>query len=185
MPGRPEARVARLTGFGAFAPRLERLQTARSLMQRTGWADAARLPMQGDASTRIYERLVKPGGETAILMISPPRPDGPPVRRGKPYSAIARLAESIHAFVAMDRGLRALGFSAPRIYGEDLEAGLLILEDLGHEPVVSPGGPIPERYAEATRLLARLHDARLPNVLPVAEARDHVLPPYDMDALMI
>jgi aminoglycoside/choline kinase family phosphotransferase len=85
----------------------------------------------------------------------------------------------------MDRGLRALGFSAPRIYGENLDAGLLILEDLGHEPVVSPHGPIPERYAEATRLLARLHDARLPNVLPVAQDRDHVLPPYDMDALMI
>ena len=44
-------------------------------------------------------------------MISPRRADGPPVRRGKPYSAIAKLAESVHAFVAIDRGLRALGFS--------------------------------------------------------------------------
>jgi len=185
MPGRPEARVARLTGFGAFAPRLERLQTARSLMQRTGWADAARLPMQGDASTRIYERLVKPGGQTAILMISPPRPDGPPVRRGKPYSAIAKLAESVHAFVAVDRGLRALGFSAPKIYGEDLEGGLLILEDLGSAPVVDENGPIPERYGEATRLLARLHGTRLPPVLPVTEGREHALPPYDLEALLV
>ena len=53
-----------------------------------------------------YERLVKPTGETAILMISPPRPDGPAVRRGKPYSAIAKLAETVHAFVAIDQGLR-------------------------------------------------------------------------------
>jgi aminoglycoside/choline kinase family phosphotransferase len=157
----------------------------QELLHNSGWADCTRQPMQGDASTRVYERLVKPSGETAILMISPPRPDGPPVRRGKSYSAIAKLAESIHAFVAMDRALRALGFSAPRIYGEDLDAGLLILEDLGNEPVVSIEGPIPERYAEATRLLARLHGARLPNVLPVAEGSDHVLLAYDMDALMI
>src|SRR5918993_3831037 len=113
--------------------------------------------MQGDASTRAYERLVKPSGATAILMISPRRPDGPPVRRGKPYSAIAHLAESIHAFVAMDRGLRALGFSAPRIYGEDLEAGLVLLEDLGAEPVADADRPISERYEQATHLLAKLH----------------------------
>jgi tRNA threonylcarbamoyl adenosine modification protein YjeE len=180
-----EARVATFAARGATAERFARARALQELLHKAGWADAAREPMQGDASTRAYERLVKPSGDTAILMISPRRPDGPPVRRGKPYSAIARLAESIHAFVAMDRALRALGFSAPRIYGEALDAGLLILEDLGKEPVVSPDGPIPERYGEATRLLARLHGARLPNVLPVADGYDHVLPPYDLDALMI
>jgi N-acetylmuramate 1-kinase len=181
----PEARTATFVARGAMAERFARARALQELLHHAGWADCVREPMQGDASTRAYERLVRPSGERAILMISPPRPDGPPVRRGKPYSAIARLAESIHAFVAMDRALRALGFSAPRIYGEDLDAGLLILEDLGSEPVVSAEGPIPERYAEATRLLARLHGARLPNVLPVSEGHEHVLPPYDMDALMI
>ena len=58
-------------------------------------------------------------------MISPARPDGPPVRRGKPYSAIAKLAESVHAFVAVDRGLRALGISAPRILAEDRWRGVM------------------------------------------------------------
>lgn len=181
----PEARKVTLVARGAMAGPFARARALQELLHKAGWSDCVREPMQGDASTRAYERLVRPSGETAILMISPPRPDGPPVRRGKPYSAIARLAESIHAFVAMDRALRALGFSAPRIYGEDLDAGLLILEDLGNEPVVSSEGPIPERYMEATRLLAKLHGARLPNVLPVAEGRDHVLPPYDLDALMI
>jgi hypothetical protein len=118
-------------------------------------------------------------------MISPPRPDGPPIRRGKSYSALARLAESVHAFVAMDRGLRALGFSAPRIYGEELDAGLLLLEDLGQEGVVGPNGPIPERYAEAAALLARLHATTLPNVLPVGEDREHVVPPYDLEAMLV
>jgi tRNA threonylcarbamoyl adenosine modification protein YjeE len=185
-PGRSgEARVAALAGFGSFGPRVQRLKAFRSIVERSGWMGSKRVPIQGDASTRAYERLVKPDGETAILMISPPRPDGPPVRRGKPYSAIAKLAESVHAFVAVDRGLRGLGLSAPRILGEDLETGLLILEDLGNEPVVDADGPLPERYGEATRLLAKLHAAALPQVLPVTEGRDHALPPYDLEALLI
>jgi aminoglycoside/choline kinase family phosphotransferase len=118
-------------------------------------------------------------------MISPPRPVGPAVRRGKPYTTIAKLAETVNAFVAMDKGLRALGFSAPYIYGEDLEAGLLLIEDLGAEPVTDETGPIPDRYAEATRLLAQLHGQTLPQVLPVADGIDHPIPPYDLEALLI
>jgi tRNA threonylcarbamoyl adenosine modification protein YjeE len=185
-PGRdPDARVAMLEGTGTFEPRLERLRSFRTIVERSGWTDCTRVPLQGDASTRGYERLVKRTGETAILMISPPRPDGPPVRRGKSYSTIAKLAETVHAFVAVDRGLRAIGLSAPRIYGEDLEVGLLLIEDLGNEPVVDSNGPIPERYGEATRLLARLHSTNLPQVLPVADGIEHALPPYDLEALLI
>jgi tRNA threonylcarbamoyl adenosine modification protein YjeE len=179
------ARMATLRATGSLASRFAQARALSALLHDAGWTDATRIPMQGDASTRAYERLVKGTGETAILMISPPRPDGPPVRRGKPYSAIARLAESVHAFVAMDKGLRALGLSAPRIYGEDLDAGLLVIEDLGSEPVVGRDGPVPERYGEAARLLAHLHGTMLPNVLPVAEGYDHVLSPYDGDALLI
>ena len=179
-------RVATLTGSGAFAARLRRLRAFQGLVEKSGWADAVRTPMPSDASViRSYERLVKPRGETALLMISPPRPVGPPVRRGRPYTTIAKLAETVHAFVAMDKGLRAQGFSAPRIYGEDLEAGLLLVEDLGNEPFVDADGPMPERYAEATRLLARLHTTDLPSVLPVGDGQEHVIPPYDLEALLI
>jgi tRNA threonylcarbamoyl adenosine modification protein YjeE len=181
----PEGRVAYLTGAGDFATRLARLQALQKLLEESGWGDATRVPIQGDASTRAYERLVKPTGETAILMISPPRPDGPPVRRGKPYSAIAKLAETVHAFVAVDRGLRALSLSAPAIYGQDLETGLLVIEDLGSEPVTTAYGPILDRYSEATRVLARLHTLPLPTVLTAAEGREHALPPYDLEALLI
>ena len=38
-------------------------------------------------------------------MNSPQRPDGPPVRDGKPYSAIAHLAENVTPFVAMAQAL--------------------------------------------------------------------------------
>lgn len=178
------ARFARIDGHGGMAARLRRARALRALLVRSGWDEATRIAMQGDASSRAYERLVKADGRSAVLMISPPRADGPPVRNGRPYSAIVKLAESVHAFVGVDRGLRALGFSAPRIYGEDLAEGLLIIEDLGSEPVVDAAGPRPERYAEAVRLLAKLHATELPGVLPVADGIDHVLPPYDLEALV-
>lgn len=179
-----EARLARIDGTGGMRARLDRTRAVRRLLERSGWDIAERTLMQGDASSRAYERLTKPDGTSAVLMIAPPRPDGPAVRDGKPYSAIVHLAESVHAFVALDRGLRALGFSAPKIYGEDLPEGLLILEDLGSEPVVEGGAPRPERYTEAVRLLAKLHATPLPAVLPVADGIEHVLPTYDEAALL-
>ncbi|MDJ1158903.1 tRNA (adenosine(37)-N6)-threonylcarbamoyltransferase complex ATPase subunit type 1 TsaE [Chelatococcus sp. SYSU_G07232] len=178
-------RLVVLTGHGAWVPRLERLKGIRTLLDRTGWGDASRVVIQGDASTRQFERLTKPSGETAILMIAPPRVPGPPVRRGKPYHVIARLSDTVHAFIAIDKGLRALGFSAPRIYGADPDAHLVLVEDLGTEPIVGPDGPIAERYGEGVLALAKLHTTTLPDVLPVTEGRDHVIPPYDLEALLI
>ena len=82
---------------------------------------AERRRIQGDASTRSYERLTLDGA-SYILMNSPRRPDGPPVRDGKPYSAIAHLAEDVTPFVAMAAGLRERGFSAPAIFAADRDA---------------------------------------------------------------
>ena len=141
--------------------------------------------MQGDASARSYERLVKAGGETAILMISPPRPDGPPVRYGKSYSAIAKLAEDIRPFIAVGKGLRAQGLSAPEILAFDLDAGLAVIEDLGGEPVTSETGIIEERYAVALAALAHLHSASLSDTLPITDDETYRIPVYDVDALSI
>lgn len=185
-PDRPEtARLAELSGGVLWRQRLSTALAARRLIDRAGWTDARRDFMLGDASTRAYERLTRPNGETAVLMISPPRPDGPAIRLGKPYSAIAHLAENIDAFVAMDRGLRALNYSAPVIYAQDLDTGLLLTENLGSEGVVGPDGPIPERYEAAALLLADMHRHTLPTILPVAEGRDHLLHDYDRQALAI
>jgi uncharacterized iron-regulated protein len=63
-------------------------------------------------------------------MISPKRPDGPPVRYGKPYSQIAHLAEDVIPFFAIQRGLLLEGFSAPELFAKDAGNGLAILEDL-------------------------------------------------------
>ncbi len=181
----PGHRVATITGHGAFAARIARARDIQALLERAGWADAQRAFMLGDASVRAYERLTKPDGSRAILMISPPRPDGPPVRNGKPYSAIARLAEDIRPFIAVDQALRAQGLSAPEIRAYDMEAGLAVLEDFGAEPVVDAQGPIPDRYAEATATLACLHALDLPTELPVSDAQTYRLPVYDIDALLI
>jgi tRNA threonylcarbamoyl adenosine modification protein YjeE len=68
------ARRALLSGRGRLLDRMARADALRRLLERAGWAEAERHLLQGDASTRAYERLVKPTGERAILMIAPPRP---------------------------------------------------------------------------------------------------------------
>lgn len=180
-----DARRVTVSGHGVFAPRLTAFKALRELLRREGWSDAKRSPLTGDASARAYETLEKSNGERAILMISPARPDGPPIRYGKSYGAIARLAENAKPFVAVANGLRAHGLSAPEIYGQDLDAGLLIIEDLGREGVVDENGPIPERYLEAAAALAHLHSQRLPDTLPIEGAGNYHIPPYDMDALLV
>ena len=181
----PEARDVVVTGHGAFGARLDRMRAIHGVLAASGWDKAARSFMLGDASSRAYERLKKPDGGRAILMISPPRPDGPPIRDGKPYSVIARLAENVTPFIAVDHALRAQGFSAPEIHAFDLEGGVAVLEDLGPEGVVDANGPIADRYSESVAVLAALHARDLPATLPVEGAGSYDVPPYDLDALMI
>jgi aminoglycoside/choline kinase family phosphotransferase len=142
--------------------------------------------MAGDASSRTYDRL-QLGEKCPILMNWPRRPDGPPVRDNKPYSAIAHLAESVTPFVAIAKGLRELGLSAPDILHADLEQGLLLIEDLGDERVVSgdPPAPILERYEAAVDVLISLHRKTLPDSLPVAPHVEYKIPRYDLDAFLI
>jgi tRNA threonylcarbamoyl adenosine modification protein YjeE len=182
----PEFRNARITGYGSFAGRADRIPVIRRFLDSTVFAKAERQRIQGDASTRCYERL-RFESQQAILMNAPRRADGPPVRDGKPYSAIAHLAEDIIPFVAMANGLRQLGFSAPQIYEAELSDGLLLIEDLGSEPVVTgtPPVPIEERYAAAVDTLVALHRHKLPAALPVAPNVSHTLPPYDIGAYLI
>jgi len=182
----PTARSVRVTGYGSFGPRAERILAIRRFLERSDFGRAERRRIQGDASTRAYERLNRDGA-TYILMNSPKRPDGPPVRGGKPYSAIAHLAENVTPFVAMALALRGRGFSAPAIFASDRAAGLLVIEDLGDELVVTgdPPTPIDSRYETATDLLAELHQEALQDTLPVEPGANYRLPRYDMDAFMI
>jgi N-acetylmuramate 1-kinase len=180
----PEHRVAVVTGYGRWAQRVGMMKAIERLLANSDWRDARREYMLGDASVRAYERLRR-GQESAILMISPARADGPPVRYGKPYSAIAKLAEDVKPFVAMSKGLSAEGFSAPAILAMDLKAGLLLTEDFGQETVLIDGKPDIERYLTAAELLAKLHAKTLPDRLPVTDGVEHKIPVYDLDALLI
>ena len=149
-PGRSYRNV-RITGYGSFAPRAERIAAIRRFLDESGYRRRpSASASHGDASTRSYERLTL-AERDAILMNAPRRPDGPPVRDGKPYSAIAHLAEDVTPFVAIAHGLRERGFSAPEIYAADLADGLLILEDLGAEPVVDRRSAGADRGALAAR----------------------------------
>ena len=181
-----EVREVRYTGYGAFAVRTERLGKLRTFLDESGYGAAKRERMQGDASTRIFERL-KLGDESLVLMNAPPQPDGPPVRNGKPYSAIAHLAENTIAYVALAAGLRARAVSAPVIHQADTDAGLIVMEDLGDQRIVAgdPPAPIEERYQAALDVLIALHRRRLPGTLEVAPNREYQLPRYDIDAFMI
>src|SRR5690606_28606521 len=51
----PTHRVVRLTGHGAWGPRLMQLRGARGLLDAAGFGSALRMHMQGDASVRSYE----------------------------------------------------------------------------------------------------------------------------------
>jgi len=187
---RPElgstARAAVITGHGKAAAQVARLQALRQFLTATGYADASRRRMAGDASTRSYARLGRDDG-IVILMNSPRRPDGPPIYDGKSYSAAVHLAEDVRPFVAIANGLRQRGFSAPVIHHADLDAGFLITEDFGNAGFVEgdPPRPIAERYQAATDMLAALHREPLPKVLPLTAQTSYTVPAFDTDALLV
>jgi tRNA threonylcarbamoyl adenosine modification protein YjeE len=178
-----EYRIVHMDGRGAATARVDRLGAMLGFLDKAGFSAAARARIAGDASTRSYERLVN-GGSRFILMNSPRRPDGPPIKRGLPYSAIAHLAEDVKPFVAVANALRERGFSAPKNFRADHDA---VVEDLGTELVVAGNPPLPiaERYERAVDVLIELHRHDLPDVLPVTPQADYRIPSYDLDAFLI
>ena len=97
-----------------------------SFLTRAGWESAKRTPFPGDASTRRYEQLTR-GDEVAILMDAPQSGDGP-----SEYAKCAKLSDGeMAAFIAIATALSQRGFSAPKIIAQDIDNGLLLLEDLG------------------------------------------------------
>ena len=117
-------------------------------------------------------------------MISPPRPDGPILRFGKPYAAIAKLSPDIGAYIAMTGGLRDLGDPAPRLIAYSVDEGLAVVEDLGEMTVVEGGVPNSVRYAEGVTLLVNLHGRDLPDCLPAGD-QIYRLPIFDVEAMLV
>jgi len=128
-------------------PRFQDLETVldkrepdiQAFLKSADWQKAERVPVQGDASTRRYERLTL-GEKKAVLMDAPKgaetpsEPEGASVkdRKALGYNALARLAgPNIEAFACIANELTKRGFSAPQIIAADLDKGLILLEDFG------------------------------------------------------
>jgi tRNA threonylcarbamoyl adenosine modification protein YjeE len=183
----PNARRVVLTGHGMWGERLGRLRAMMVFLDQTPYAEAPTRYLQGDASTRSYARLALPE-RSAILMNSPRQPDGPPIRDGKPYSALVHLAEDVTPFAAVAGALRACGLSAPAIYEVDLDRGFLILEDLGDRVFgseIAKGHSMAELWDGAVDVLLALASNSPPDSLPIEGHAPHSLPTYDADAMLI
>jgi N-acetylmuramate 1-kinase len=167
------------------AARYGRSLAIRAFLAAHGSAEALRRPLAGDASTRAYETVQTKMGHR-VLMNAPRMPDGPPIRDGLPYSRLAHLAESVTPFVAIARLLSGAGFAAPAIHAQDLDAGLLLISDLGRDGVLDGDGrPVAERYVESARLLAVLHGRVWPHEAEAAPGVIHAIPAYSRRALLI
>ena len=190
----PEAETATrditLTAHGEWAKRLHRLVVMHDLIRRAGWIDddVGLAFLQGDASPRRYARLVAPGPRTAIVMDWPSQPDGPPIRNGLPYSRIAHIAEGVAPFVAIANALHSAGIGVPAILAHDLDAGLLVLEDLGDgvfAEALAAGASQAELWQGAVDVLIALRRSRPPETLAVPGRAPYRLPVYDRGALAV
>ncbi len=177
-------RTVTITGPGS--ERIARSLAIRAFLDGNARTDATRTHLTGDASARSYETVAE-AGQTRILMNAPAAPDGPPVAPyAVPYSQVAHLAEDIRPFVAVARALTGAGFVAPAIEAMDLDAGLLLIGDLGDGQIIdAERKPITERYEAAVDCLNALHTRNWPDRMPVAEGEpDHVVPRYSARAML-
>jgi len=164
---------------------LRRVIEIRRFLDGHGRSGAHRRHLTGDASNRAYE-LVYPadGSARLVLMDAPKRPNGPPIRDGKPYSQLVHLAEDVRPFVAIGQALRERGFAAPEVLAQDLDAGILLLEDLGEDGVLDgEGKPIAERYRASAVCLATIHDTPFDREITIPGGHRHRIPDFDRAAM--
>ena len=173
-------RVATISG--PAADRAERSLLVRAFLELLGRGEAERRHLTGDASARSYETLPDGTERPRIVMNAPAAPDGPPVHGGRSYSAVAHLAEDVRPFVALATALRERGYHAPRVHAADMDAGLLLIENLGAGTIAEGGKPLEERYEIAADLLADLHREPWSPRLPLPDGTEHTVPPYDRGA---
>jgi len=185
----PVVRSVTVRGHGAATARVARIGEIVAFLERQPrWQGARIAYLQGDASARSYARMFGPDG-TALLMDFPRQPDGPPIRDGLPYSRISHLAEDVRPFSAIGRALRGAGLSAPEIFAEDLDAGLMLIEDLGDRvysaEVARDPGLQEELWRGAVDVLVKLRSVPAPQWLPLVDGSDFPIPSYDRGALQI
>jgi len=131
----------------------DRATLLTAFIRNSGWNDATRLTVAGDASNRRYERLTRSQGQTIILMDAP-----------------ADKGEDVRPFIAIAQHLRGIGLSAPEILHADVANGFLLIEDLGDDlfKQVIARDPALEMplYEASVDVLTTLHAAPLPALAP-------------------
>lgn len=182
----PDTRDVEIRGTRRWEARLQRFVAIEGFLQTTGWHGARQHFLNGDASARGYTRLSRQD-RSALLMDSPKMPDGPPIRHGKPYSQIAHLAEDVRPFAAISKALQDAGLAAPEILAQDLDHGLLLIEDFGDLTFTrlhDEGQDLRPLYGLAVDALLKLREQPPARIL---QARDiaHSLPDFDAEALHI
>jgi len=181
-----KGRRAVISGSSPAFMRIARSLALRSFMASSGWGDADRAPLTGDASARAYETVKLPGEPARLVVNSPPLVLGPPVRGGKPYAVIAHTAQTVAAFLGVARALRSHGITAPDVYDADLKQGFMMVEHLGHGAFLDADGmPVAARYSVAAELLDDIHAQDWPDEMPTGFGPSHRLPPFDRDAMLI
>lgn len=159
---------------------MTREQLITTFLNKNGWGGAERAPVQGDASSRAYERLTLDGNKS-VLMNAPFEPSE------DKYTRTAKLAGSdLVAFICLATALTRRGFSAPRILAADMDNGLLLLEDLGADlfAQILAQEPRKERalYSEAISCLAAIYRSSFSENLNARDANWHIRS-YDSKAL--
>jgi aminoglycoside/choline kinase family phosphotransferase len=120
----------------------ERENEINGFLQKHGWGEALQMPFAGDFSPRRYIRLTQPDGAKAILMDADP---------GQKTGCFVELAEYLHA----------IGIRVPKLFAEDGDHGLVLMEDLGKRNcgklLDSNAIDAGDFYRRATDVLVELH----------------------------
>lgn len=192
--GTGSTRNVSLVGSGTWAHRVKRLETMHRLIDEAGFDERETdlSIVAADASTRSYARVsndTKAAPNTALLMDWPRHPDGPPLKDGKPYSQIAKLAEDVVPFIAVANALQGIGLSAPAIYSSNVDDGFILLEDLGelgYAQAIAAGIPQEALWANAVDALVHLRGVFANKPLPIgSSAPTYTLPELDRTILEI
>ena len=173
--------------MAAGQARLARLQRARRVPRRHGLCRGRRALPAGRCLDPLLCAARAPD-RSAVLMNSPRQPDGPPIRDGKPYSALVHLAEDVTPFVAVvgrAQGTRAVG--ARGLCLRPRPAAFCVLEDLGDRVFgseVARGRPLAELWGPAVDVLVALAGTARRTCLPIEGHAPYRLPVYDAEAML-
>lgn len=93
---------------------MTRADDIHEFLTSTGWAKATRAPLAGDAGNRRYERLADSANNKAVLMDADPA-----------------MGEDVRPFLKIAAHLTSCGLAAPKIFAQNAEQGLILMQDFG------------------------------------------------------